>query len=76
MAVNKNIGFFRGIVERVNVLSHKNNISIQPVSPIADQKIDFNTFKTLSSIKDSYGANGVFHWNFHNWGDTSNVVGK
>ena len=75
MSVNKNIGFFRGIVESVNSLNKKNNINIQPVVPMSVGKIDYNTLKTLV-VKETPGMNNSFHWNFHKWGDNNNVVGK
>jgi len=76
MSVNKNIGFFRGIVDNVRLLSYKNNVAIQPVSPIADQSIPYNTLKNIATAKDSYGSNATFHWGSHKWGDTQNCVSR
>lgn len=76
MSVNRNIGFFKGLVDTVKLLSYKNNILMQPVSPIADKKTDYNMLKAAVSVKDTYGSSKVFHWGFHKWGDNSNLVGK
>lgn len=76
MSVNRNVGFFKGLVDAVKVLSNKNNILMQPVSRIADQKTDYNMLKAAASVKDTYGADNVFHWGFHKWGDQNRLVGK
>jgi hypothetical protein len=76
MSVNRSIGFFKGLVDAVKILSNKNNVLIQPVSPIADKKTDYNMLKAIASVKDSYGSSDVFHWVSHKWGDNTKVVGK
>lgn len=76
MSTNRNIGFFKGIVETVRGLSYKNNNAIQPVARIADQTTDYNTLKNIASVKDSDGSDNTFHWGFHKWGDNSHLVSK
>ena len=76
MSVNRKIGFFKDLVNTVKLLSHKNNILIQPPSTMADKKTDYNMLKAIASTKDSDGSSDTFHWVSHKWGDGKNVVGK
>ena len=59
MAVNRNIGFFHGIVENVNLFARKNDLKIRPPVPISSQKADYNTLKSLASAKDTYGSDNI-----------------
>jgi len=74
MAVNRNIGLLSGIISDVRNLSSRVNIG--PVTPLADQKIDYNMLKGKVLIRPTEGSVGVFHWNFHTWGDKENLVGE
>lgn len=76
MAVNRDIGFFHSIVENVGVFSHRHNIELRPPASVTAKAFDYNTLKASASIKTSYGSSGVFHWNFHKWGDYDNIVSK
>jgi hypothetical protein len=74
MAVNRNIGLLTGIINTVKNLSSR--VNINPVTPLADKKIDYSMLKAKVVTKVTEGTSGVFHWNFHNWGDKNNVVGQ
>ena len=75
MSVNKQIGFFGDIIEKSQIVTRQSALSSRPVALANDQFIDATGLKIKGGVRDSDGASGVMHWNFHSWGDVDNVVG-
>ena len=74
MTVQRQIGFFRDIVKNTQNFSRIHNNNIRPSMPVGDQNLDVAALKAKGSA-DTTGSSGIFHWNFHKWGDVDNVMG-
>ncbi len=75
MSVNKNIGYFSGIVSGADMALRQHDHNIQPISPITDKLIDHTSLKGNAGLGDTYGATDVMHWFTTKWGDVDKRVG-